>query len=125
MIDQIHYSAVLQAHKAYLEGTEHRTASFRSLTKSDAAAAHVIEQRMKKLMKLQVGAASLIWPKRDRHPGPYPRTWQCCSAAIAAVVWLLLCRRPMARMIGVVACTAPNFVDRGVECSDIVLQCRL
>lgn len=43
-----------QAHKAYLEGTEHRTASFKSLTKSDAAAAKVIEQRMKKLMKLQV-----------------------------------------------------------------------
>ncbi|WIA15123.1 hypothetical protein OEZ85_001813 [Tetradesmus obliquus] len=42
-----------QAHKAYLEGTEHRTASFRSLTKSDAAAAHLIEQRMKKLIKLQ------------------------------------------------------------------------
>jgi hypothetical protein len=43
-----------QAHKAYLEGTEHRTASFKSLTKSDAAVAHVIEQRMKKLIKLQV-----------------------------------------------------------------------
>ena len=47
---------LLQAHKAYLEGTEHRTASFRSLTKSDAAAAHLIEQRMKKLIKLQVRA---------------------------------------------------------------------
>eukprot|EP00775_Hariotina_reticulata_P008068 gene8068-8263_t len=42
-----------QAHKAYLEGTEHRTSSFKNLTQNDAAAAHVIEQRMKKLMKLQ------------------------------------------------------------------------
>jgi hypothetical protein len=50
----MHRASVLQAHKAYLEGTEHRTASFKSLTKSDAAAAHVIEQRMKKLIKLQV-----------------------------------------------------------------------
>ena len=48
---------VLQAHKVYLEGTEHRTAAFNKLTQGDASAAHVIEQRMKKLIKLQVGAA--------------------------------------------------------------------
>lgn len=46
---------VPQAHKAYLESTEHRTASFKALTKNDASAAKVIEQRMKKLIKLQVG----------------------------------------------------------------------
>eukprot|EP00878_Enallax_costatus_P040119 GHUV01046111.1.p1 GENE.GHUV01046111.1~~GHUV01046111.1.p1 ORF type:complete len:182 (+),score=78.90 GHUV01046111.1:592-1137(+) len=63
-----------QAHKAYLEGTEHRTASFKSLTKSDAAAAKVIEQRMKKLMKLQedlqhwrtkIGTTSREWEERN------------------------------------------------------------
>lgn len=48
----------LQAHKVYLEGTEHRTAAFKKLTTSDAAAARVIEQRMKKLLKLQVGACA-------------------------------------------------------------------
>jgi hypothetical protein len=44
----------LQAHKVYLEGTEHRTAAFNKLTQGDAGAARVIEQRMKKLIKLQV-----------------------------------------------------------------------
>lgn len=44
----------LQAHKVYLEGTEHRTAAFNKLTQGDASAARVIEQRMKKLIKLQV-----------------------------------------------------------------------
>lgn len=43
-----------QAHKVYLEGTEHRTAAFNKLTQGDAGAARVIEQRMKKLIKLQV-----------------------------------------------------------------------
>lgn len=43
-----------QAHKVYLEGTEHRTAAFNKLTQGDADAARVIEQRMKQLHKLQV-----------------------------------------------------------------------
>ena len=43
-----------QAHKAYLESTEHRTQAFKQLTKNDAASARVIEKRMKKLIKLQV-----------------------------------------------------------------------
>ena len=43
-----------QAHKAYLESTEHRTQAFKQLTKNDASAARVIEKRMKKLIKLQV-----------------------------------------------------------------------
>ena len=42
-----------QAHKAYLESTEHRTQAFKQLTKNDANAARVIEKRMKKLIKLQ------------------------------------------------------------------------
>lgn len=54
MLNMVASLPTVQAHKAYLEGTEHRTASFKSLTSSDAAAAKVIEQRMKKLMKLQV-----------------------------------------------------------------------
>jgi hypothetical protein len=46
--------AFMQAHKVYLEGTEHRTSAFNKLTQGDAGAARVIEQRMKKLIKLQV-----------------------------------------------------------------------
>jgi hypothetical protein len=44
-----------QAHRAYLEGTEHRNVAFKTLLKNDSEAAKVIEQRMKKLVKLQVG----------------------------------------------------------------------
>jgi hypothetical protein len=44
----------LQAHKAYLDSTEHRTKAFKGLQASDAQAARVIEQRMRKLAKLQV-----------------------------------------------------------------------
>jgi hypothetical protein len=47
-----------QAHKVYLEGTEHRMAAFKKLTGTDASTARVIEQRMKKLVKLQVWASS-------------------------------------------------------------------
>lgn len=43
-----------QAHKSYLDSTDHRTKAFRALQASDAQAAHVIEQRMRKLAKLQV-----------------------------------------------------------------------
>ncbi len=42
-----------QAHKAYLETTEHRTSAFKQLTRNDAQAARVIEKRMRKLVKLQ------------------------------------------------------------------------
>ncbi|KAI8474613.1 MAG: flagellar associated protein [Monoraphidium minutum] len=41
------------AHKAYLDGTEHRAKAFRALQDGDAAAARVIEQRMRKLAQLQ------------------------------------------------------------------------
>ena len=51
---------MLQAHKAYLEGTEHRTTAFKNLLKNDAEAAKVIEQRMKKLVKLQVRGQRLL-----------------------------------------------------------------
>jgi hypothetical protein len=84
---------LLQAHKAYLEGTEHRTASFRSLTKSDAAAAHVIEQRMKKLMKLQVGRDGVLLLLRLLRCARCGSQLQCCCC------WLrrqLLCRGHMA-----------------------------
>jgi hypothetical protein len=37
-----------------LEGTEHRNVAFKTLLKNDSEAAKVIEQRMKKLVKLQV-----------------------------------------------------------------------
>lgn len=60
-----------QAHKVYLEGTEHRTAAFIKLTQGDASAAHVVEQRMKKLMKLQVGVACGEGVLQKRFP------WQC------------------------------------------------
>jgi hypothetical protein len=43
-----------QAHKAYLDSTDHRTKAFRSLQANDGQAARVIEQRMCKLVKLQV-----------------------------------------------------------------------
>ena len=42
-----------QAHKAYLESTEHRTQAFKQLTKNDASSARKIEVSMKKLLKLQ------------------------------------------------------------------------
>ncbi|KAJ9525006.1 hypothetical protein QJQ45_005934 [Haematococcus lacustris] len=42
-----------QAHKAYLESTEHRTLAFKQLTRNDAQAARVIEKRMRKLIRLQ------------------------------------------------------------------------
>lgn len=58
---------LVQAHKAYLEGTEHRTSSFKTLTQNDAAAAHVIEQRMKKLMKLQVWVVVKEHDQRQQH----------------------------------------------------------
>ncbi|KAG2424497.1 hypothetical protein HYH02_015167 [Chlamydomonas schloesseri] len=41
------------AHRAYLESTEHRTNTFRTLTKDDAKAALKIERQMRKLVRLQ------------------------------------------------------------------------
>ena len=43
-----------QAHKVYLDSTEHRTQAFKNLIKNDSSAARVIEHRMKKLIRLQV-----------------------------------------------------------------------
>ena len=40
--------------QAYLANTEARTQAFRMLTKSDAGAARLIEQRMRKLVHMQV-----------------------------------------------------------------------
>lgn len=58
----------------YLEGTEHRTAAFNKLTQGDAGAARVIEQRMKKLIKLQVrwagrtaAGAMVCWQGSVKH----------------------------------------------------------
>eukprot|EP00899_Mesostigma_viride_P021782 jgi/Mesvir1/29605/Mv21460-RA.2 len=42
-----------QAHAAYLASTDARTQSFRELTERDAASAHIIEKRMRKLVRLQ------------------------------------------------------------------------
>jgi hypothetical protein len=42
-----------QAHKAYLDSTEHRTKAFHALQSNDADAARVIEQRSRKLAQLQ------------------------------------------------------------------------
>lgn len=78
--------AFLQAHKVYLEGTEHRTAAFNKLTQGDAHAAQVIEQRMKKLVKLQVGRCGCaLW------------CWHCNRAGSTlcdstTIMWLCLCR---------------------------------
>lgn len=43
-----------EAHKHYINSTEHRSRTFEQLSKNDAASARVIEMRMKKLHKLQV-----------------------------------------------------------------------
>ena len=45
-----------QAHRAYIESTEHRSGAFKTLTTNDAAASQQIEQRMKKLAQMQVRA---------------------------------------------------------------------
>lgn len=42
------------AHQAYLQNTGARATAFQSLTTNDAAAARVIEQRMMKLVQMQV-----------------------------------------------------------------------
>ena len=42
------------AHQAYLQNTGARATAFQTLTTNDAAAARVIEQRMKKLVQMQV-----------------------------------------------------------------------
>jgi len=64
-----------QAHKAYLETTEHRTQAFKQLTRNDAQAARVIEKRMRKLIKLQealvhwrtkIATNSREWEDRNR-----------------------------------------------------------
>ncbi|MEW5310230.1 MAG: hypothetical protein WDW38_002047 [Sanguina aurantia] len=64
-----------QAHKAYLDGTDHRTTAFRMLTRNDAGAARVIEKRMRKLIKLQeslqhwrtkIATNSAEWDERNR-----------------------------------------------------------
>lgn len=64
-----------QAHKAYQDSTESRTAAFKQLTKNDAMAARVIEKRMKKLVKMQealahwrnkIGSNMRTWEERNR-----------------------------------------------------------
>jgi len=64
-----------QAHRAYLESTEHRTQAFKHLTRNDAQAARVIEKRMRKLVKLQealthwrtkISTNSREWEDRNR-----------------------------------------------------------
>lgn len=68
-----------QAHKVYLEGTEHRTAAFNKLTSGDAGAARVIEQRMKKLIKLQV--------RRPRWSGPLPYLYPSVATLLCRQCW--------------------------------------
>ncbi|KAL6760063.1 flagellar associated protein [Haematococcus lacustris] len=64
-----------QAHKAYLESTEHRTLAFKQLTRNDAQAARVIEKRMRKLIRLQealqhwrtkIATNSREWEERNK-----------------------------------------------------------
>ncbi|GMH33964.1 hypothetical protein BSKO_01798 [Bryopsis sp. KO-2023] len=64
-----------QAHKVYLDSTEHRTQAFKKLTKNDAAAARVIERRMRKLIRLQdalghwrnkIASSTNEWEERNR-----------------------------------------------------------
>lgn len=64
-----------QAHKAYLESTEHRTQAFKQLTKNDASSARKIEVSMKKLLKLQealqhwrtkIATNSREWEERNK-----------------------------------------------------------
>lgn len=59
-------TACVQAHKAYLDSTDHRAKAFQSLQAGDAQAARVIEQRMRKLARLQAraGGGGRRWPAR-------------------------------------------------------------
>lgn len=66
---------IWQAHKSYLESTEHRSKAFKALSTSDAAAAQVIEQKMKKLVKsqeqlqhwrLKIQGNTRAWEERNR-----------------------------------------------------------
>ncbi|EFJ45142.1 hypothetical protein VOLCADRAFT_106097, partial [Volvox carteri f. nagariensis] len=63
------------AHRAYLESTEHRTNTFRTLTKDDAKAALKIERQMRKLVRLQealqhwrtkIATNAREWEERNR-----------------------------------------------------------
>jgi hypothetical protein len=45
-------SCSLPLRQAYLDSTESRTQSFKELTAKDAASAKIIEQRMRKLIRL-------------------------------------------------------------------------
>ena len=54
------------AHQAYLQNTGARATAFQTLTTNDAAAARVIEQRMKKLVQMQVHCTSYCSPQECR-----------------------------------------------------------
>ncbi|KAL3161027.1 Para-hydroxybenzoate--polyprenyltransferase, mitochondrial precursor (PHB:polyprenyltransferase) [Trebouxia sp. C0009 RCD-2024] len=63
------------AHQAYLQNTGARATAFQTLTVNDAAAARVIEQRMKKLVQMQeslsqwrtkIGSTGREWEERQR-----------------------------------------------------------
>ena len=74
------------AHQAYLQNTGARATAFQTLTTNDAAAARVIEQRMKKLVQMQVTLRNPPPPPprlRAHHsppmfnfPFPVPQTFQ-------------------------------------------------
>ncbi|GAQ79671.1 hypothetical protein KFL_000350250 [Klebsormidium nitens] len=64
-----------QAHQAYLDSTESRTQSFKELTAKDASSAKIIEQRMRKLIRLheqiaqwrtKMATSSREWEQRNK-----------------------------------------------------------
>lgn len=64
-----------QAHQAYLSSTNSRNEAFKTLTKSDATSARIIEKRMRKLMRMQdslshwrakIASNSREWEERNK-----------------------------------------------------------
>ena len=60
-----------EAHKSYMNATEHRSRAFDQLSKKDASAARVVEMRTKKLRRLQVDGfvLSVSFPVTSRANG--------------------------------------------------------
>jgi len=71
------------AHQAYLQNTGARATAFQTLTTNDAAAARVIEQRMKKLVQMQVHCMSSCSPQEC-----------CCDIRARHTACLALGRAP-------------------------------
>lgn len=70
------------AHQAYLQNTGARATAFQTLTTNDSAAARVIEQRMKKLVQMQVCSSALTFNTALHALLPEPaQCWSCMHAA--------------------------------------------